>query len=174
MQQMYWVTMDLGSTDIHLFLWVSRHGYTLLGSMLVIDWCLFHSPRPNHRFAAPCRVRLELVYSNLFQSIRYLAEMRSAVWHCRFSSPCRKSLTLPPFNLTSCSFPKQQISDTPIVRGLPLSGKGFIIGCQSPCRGGEKLLAVEGKLRDSEIERQGCSVERLQRNTEFILLVSRR
>ena len=29
--------------------------------MLVIDWCLFHSPRPNHRFAAPCRVRLELV-----------------------------------------------------------------------------------------------------------------
>jgi len=35
---------------------------------------------------------------------------------------------------------------------LPLSGKGFIIGCQSPCRGGEKLLAVEGKLRDSEIE----------------------
>ena len=29
--------------------------------MLVIDWCLFHSPRPNHRFAAPCRVRLDLV-----------------------------------------------------------------------------------------------------------------
>ena len=39
--------------------------------MLVIDWCLLHSPRPNHRFAAPCRVRLELVS---FQSLSALTK----------------------------------------------------------------------------------------------------
>ena len=33
--------------------------------MLVIDWCFFHSLRPNDRFAAPCRVRLELVSTHV-------------------------------------------------------------------------------------------------------------
>ena len=47
--------------------------------MLVIDWCLFHSPRPNHRFAAPCRVRLELV--NLVEQSKGILKSHSVKDH---------------------------------------------------------------------------------------------